>query len=332
MFASQSCACSLLVVRCTQTNPLRADSALLDVAPLHLAGRTHLKGKAAHRAISRYTVSPSSASTGGAGETIRTASARARSRIAAGTSGAWSTRSAWASARAWRSVRSSGSGEVRAIAHHIVAPDLSGVHRPRTLALATRGCRNKSGMTRGSSEPPSPATLADRPASPFASGYRAQYRARISCSRSAKAPRPAGNIASNRCRSAAASPAETPPVPTATITGERSTIAGSVKSHRSEPVDRVDQHAARLEPRDRRVGIVHRDDRQRRLGILADDHRARALEQPPLRVRRLAIADQHHRPPLQPDEDRQAVQAHSHSGTRSSSMIVLGEMRSATTA
>ena len=90
-----------------------------------------------------------------------------------------------------------------------------------------------------------------------------------------------------------------------------------------------------MKPRDRRDRlslVVDRDDRQRRLRLLADDRRAGAFQQPPLRVRRLAFAQQYHRAARQPHEQRQAVESHrvSHSGTRSAAMIVPAAMRSAT--
>ena len=108
------------------------------------------------------------------------------------------------------------------------------------------------------------------------------------------------------------------------------------------PVDRIDQDAARLQPIDRgeRILLVlDRHHRERSGGLLADDHRPRPLEQAALGIGRLALAEQDHRPPRQPDEQRQAVKRHpspfatlSHAGTRSAARIVSAAMRSATTA
>src|SRR3546814_6645722 len=68
-------------------------------------------GESGHGAISRRSISSTMVSPGcgaaGAAPQTRSASARARSRIAAGTSKSWYTRSAWPSHRASRSGRRS---------------------------------------------------------------------------------------------------------------------------------------------------------------------------------------------------------------------------------
>src|SRR3546814_3744600 len=68
--------------------------------------------------------------------------------------------------------------------------------------------------------------------------------------------------------------------------------------------------------------------------MILDHDRARPVEQPPLGLGRRTAAEQDHRRACQPDEQRQAVEAHrvSHSGTRSAARIVSAAMRSATTA
>ncbi len=98
-------------------------------------------------------------------------------------------------------------------------------------------------------------------------------------------------------------------MPTATITGERSTIAGTVKSHSAGRSTTLTRSPAALEPGRLGFGlgrVVEGDEGElgRQVG---DDDPAGARDQPRLGVGRLARPDEEDALPAQAEEDRQAV-------------------------
>ena len=76
------------------------------------------------------------------------------------------------------------------------------------------------------------------------------------------------------------------------------------------PVDGVDQYPACFEAGHSSCGfrlILDRDDSQRGHAFFTDNHGARTIQQPPLGICRIAIANQDDIAPRQPDKERQAV-------------------------
>ena len=127
-----------------------------------------------------------------------------------------------------------------------------------------------------------------------------------------------------------------PPVPTATSTGSRSSMLGTVKSHssgRSTTLTSRPVHRSRIAAASAACAIVERDEGQprvMRLGFAAADRRPRARPAAAWRSAAVAFAQHDHRLPRDAVEQRQAAQ--SQSGTRSAAMIVVRAIRSATTA
>ena len=206
------------------------------------------------------------------------ASARARSRIAGATPGSNRMQSAVPSRRAWRSVRSSGSSlaSVSSIRPPAAAlPDRRARPRPRSAPPSASG----------SSGPPCPSAASSARRRSAASGQRARRASRAAWSASASAPEvrrqqrfePQPQLLGEAGRGARGAD------------GDQHRVAVEHARHgevaQFGPVGDVDQHAARLEPDRRPVGLARA--RRRRA---ARRGRRRSTTMPPARSTRRRLA------------------------------------------
>jgi len=100
------------------------------------------------------------------------------------------------------------------------------------------------------------------------------------------------------------------------------------------PVGDIDEQSARLEAGGDRFGFVEGHEGEPRLRIvLGHDYAAGPLDQPPLGLTRVTLAQHDHRLAGNSVEQGEAMQHQSsQAGTRSAEVIASGRIRSATTA